>query len=77
MVCVCVFLCVKAWILFGTFNWNVQQVNVNMFRWCLTWVMYELMKFRWGTKHIESMCKMYCKSSLVCWNMVGKATLKQ
>lgn len=80
--CVCVYL-------FGSLGLDVQQVNVSMFAWCLTWIMYEHMKFWWRTwtqptvdtqfctKHIESMFQMFCRNSLVYWNTAGKATLKQ
>lgn len=85
MLCVCACGGVH---LFRRLGWDVQQVNARMSVCCLTWIMYEHMTFftehlntkrtltQICTKHIESIFEMYCRSSLVCWNKIGKATLK-
>lgn len=81
-VCVCVWRCV---FVFGGLGWNMQQVTVSMFVWCLTWIMYERMKVWWSTRR-QSVCThsfaqstrgayLRCSRSWrVCWKMTGKAT---
>lgn len=66
---VCVCMCVRVCICSGGLGWGVQQVNVSMFVWCLTWIMHEHMKFWWSiwtqSVHIHSFAQRACLRCIV------------